>query len=50
MQSHRELKLLEKHFLDFKYYYIKDQFGDIYHYLYTGYKRGDRVLLSRSLS
>lgn len=45
-----QLRNLENEFLDFKPFYIDSQFREIYSDLNHAYKRGDRVILQRSLS
>jgi hypothetical protein len=41
---------IENEFLDFKTHLLKQQFSEIYTDLHNGYKRGDKVILQRSLS
>lgn len=41
---------IENEFIDFKLHSIDEQFREIYTDLYQAYKRGDKVILQRSLS
>ena len=41
---------IENEFIDFKVHALDEQFKEIYHDLYQAYKRGDKVILQRSLS
>lgn len=44
------LRNIENEFIDFKTFHVDTQFREIYHDLYNAYKRGDKVILQRSLS
>jgi hypothetical protein len=50
LQTYAHTRRLERHFSDFKSFYVDTQFREIYHDLYTACKRGDLVVLQRSLS
>ena len=41
---------IETEFVDYKRYYIQEQFGEIYEDLYKAYRRGDKVIVTRSSS
>jgi len=41
---------IENEFIDFKTHVISEQFTEIYTDLHSAYKRGDKVILQRSLS
>ena len=49
-QTFLALRSIENEFLDFKTYKIHRDFKDIYSDLFSAYKRGDKVILNRSLS
>ena len=44
------MRSLENEFVDFKSYQIQDQFTEIYTDLFEAFRRGDKVVLNRSLS
>lgn len=44
------LRNIENEFIDFKTFHVDTQFREIYHDLYNAFKRGDKVILQRSLS
>ena len=44
------MRSLENEFVDFKSYQIHDQFREIYQDLFEAFRRGDKVVLNRSLS
>jgi hypothetical protein len=44
------LRNIENEFIDFKSFYFDTQLKEIYTDLYNAYKRGDKVILTRSLS
>ncbi len=44
------IRNIENEFVDFKTHIIHDQFSEIYTDLHNAYKRGDKVILQRSLS
>ena len=44
------LRSIENEFVDFKTYQLHDQYRDIYTDLFNAYKRGDKVIMTRSLS
>ena len=44
------LRNMENEFIDFKTFHLDTQFREIYTDLYNSYKRGDKVILQRSLS
>jgi hypothetical protein len=44
------LRNVENEFIDFKTFHVNQQFKEIYTDLYNAYKRGDKVILTRSLS
>ena len=50
IQTYVHTRAIEKLFSDFKSFYVDTQFREIYHDLYTGYRRRDLVTLQRSLS
>eukprot|EP00347_Sterkiella_histriomuscorum_P008414 403345184 len=44
------LRNMENEFIDFKTFHVDNQFREIYHDLHGAFKRGDKVILQRSLS
>ena len=50
VQTFFSLRNVENEFIDFKTFHVDTQFREIYHDLYNGYRRNDKVVLHRSLS
>jgi hypothetical protein len=50
LQTFFSLRNIENEFIDFKSFHIDSQFREIYHDLHIAFKRGDKVILQRSLS
>ena len=50
MQSFLTKRSIENEFVDFRTYYVHDQFGEIYTDLFNAMRRGDKVILTRSCS
>jgi hypothetical protein len=44
------LRQIEGEFVDFKVPHYPEQMGEVYGDLFNAYKRGDKVILTRSLS
>ncbi len=49
-QTFFTLRNIENEFIDFKTFHVDTQFREIYHDLYNAYRRGDKVIMQRSLS
>lgn len=49
-QSFFTFRNFENEFIDFKTFHIDTQFREIYHDLFNAQKRGDKVIMQRSLS
>ncbi|CDW85097.1 UNKNOWN [Stylonychia lemnae] len=50
VQTFFSLRNMENEFIDFKTFHLDTQFREIYSDLYNSYRRGDKVILQRSLS
>ena len=50
MQTFSAVRSMENEFVDYETYTVRDQFKEIYLDLFKAYKRGDKVILKRSLA
>lgn len=50
LSNFMNLRSIENEFIDFKSYRVQENFKEIYGDLFNAYKRGDKVVLNRSLS